>query len=90
MNESRTIRWVTVTVTPLPPGWRNVFFDDGEPLACPCPAVLFQENRGTSPPYETRAVFAGWDHGGLCPAVELTDFAGIIGPGQSPGDCDGS
>ena len=91
MDESRAIRWVTVAVTVLPPGWRNVFFDaDGTPDAHPCPAALLQENRGTEPPYETRVVFADWDHGCLHPAAESTGFAGIIGPGQSPEDCDGT
>lgn len=101
--------WETIAITPLPPGWRNVFVDDdGTPAAHPCPAVLLQENRGAviawdepaagrrqtfeaaEPPYETRAVFADWDCGCLCPAVESTNFVGNIGPGQSPEDCDGT
>jgi hypothetical protein len=105
VDTNRTIRWETIAVTPLPAGWRNVFFSDdaGTPDAHPCPAVLLQENRGmvvareggrpvfeaAEPPYETRVVFADWDHGCLCPVVESTGFAGIIGPGQSPEDCDG-
>jgi hypothetical protein len=101
----RTVRWETTAVTPLPPGWRNVFAgDDGTPDAHPCPAVLIQENRGTlieqegkpavfeaaESPFETRVVFADWDRGCLCPVVESTGFAGIIGPGQAPEDCDGT
>jgi hypothetical protein len=91
MDESRTIRWVTIAVTPLPPGWRNVFFSaDGTPDAHPCPAVLLQENRSAGPPYETRVVFAERDGACLYPVDEPGDFAGIIHPGQSPEDCDGT
>lgn len=91
MDESRTIRWVTIAVTPLPQGWRNVFFDaGGAPDAHPCPAVLLQENRSAGSPHETRVVFADWDHGCLFPVIESDNFFGVIGPGQSPEDCDGT
>jgi hypothetical protein len=101
----RTVYWKTIAVTPLPPGWRNVFAgDDGTPEAHPCPAVLLQENCGTfvaqegkrtvfgaaEPPFGTRVVFADRDGGYLCPAVESDGFIGVIGPGQAPEDCDGT
>ena len=86
-----TARWETIAVTALPSGWRIVFFDDhGKPDPYPCPAVLLQENRAAGPPHATRAVFADWDHGCLRPAAELPRFAGVIGPGQTPEDCDGT
>ena len=110
MNKDRTIyfiTWETIAVTPLPPGWRNVYRDDDGALhATPCPAILLQENRGTTkawdepqgdgpplrrshftaaePPYETRAVFADWDHSCLCPADEASNYHGTIAPGQDP------
>lgn len=36
--------WRTIAVTPLPPGWRNVYADpDGTEHTEPCPALLLQE-----------------------------------------------
>lgn len=98
--------WETVAITPLPPGWRNVYriAGDDSPHENPCPAILLQEDRGTTeawdepqgdgpmrrrsrfkaaePPYETRAIFADWDHSCLCPADEASNYAGGDGPGQ--------
>jgi len=91
MDKTPAARWVTTAVTPLQPGWRNVFFAaDGTPDAHPCPAVMLQENRSTDPPYDTRVVFADWGGGCLHPVDESGNFAGVIHPGQSPEDCDGT
>lgn len=44
-----TTRWETVAVTALPPGWRNVYRTaDGTLYEIPCPAILLQENCGTT------------------------------------------
>lgn len=54
MNDSRSnirqvIGWATVAVTALPSGWRNVYRqEDGRLEESPCPAILLQENRGTT------------------------------------------
>lgn len=88
--------WETVAVTPLPPGWRNVYRENGEVRAYLCPAVLLQENRGkvavwddsfepAEPPYETRAVFAAWTDSYLEPA-DVMGYEGTISPGQEPAD----
>jgi len=38
--------WVTVSITPLHPGWRNVYREpDGSFRTNPCPALLLQEFR---------------------------------------------
>jgi hypothetical protein len=39
--------WETVAVTALPPGWYNVYHDDGAHQSSPCPALLTQEHRET-------------------------------------------
>jgi len=102
VDKARTIyitTWETIAVTALPPGWRNRYRDDdGTHHETPCPAILLQEDRGTTkawdelqgdgqpprrrshftaaePPYETRAVFADWDGGELCPANDASNYA---------------
>ena len=42
--DSRSTDWITVGVTPLPPGWINVYRDDdGGYLTEPAPALLLEE-----------------------------------------------
>ena len=40
--------WETVGVTALPPGWRNTFSQGDGLTVTPCPALLLQEDRGTT------------------------------------------
>ena len=40
--------WETVAVTALPVGWRNTYAVDGLTETEPCPAMLLQEDRGTT------------------------------------------
>jgi len=48
-NVRQVIEWATVAVTALPSGWRNVYRqEDGSLEEGPCPAILLQENRGTT------------------------------------------
>lgn len=35
--------WRTIAVTPMPPGWVNIFDVDGQQTAWPCPAILLQQ-----------------------------------------------
>ena len=49
--------WYTIAVTPLPPGWFNVYGnDDGTEFAERCPVVLLQEHRETCHAGETKNV----------------------------------
>lgn len=80
--------WTTVAVTPLPPGWTNLYrLDNGDTMQCPTPAVLLQELRETTrhgrtvhhkPPHDTRAVFADIDGGELVPASDADNYAGTV------------
>lgn len=52
-NYRETEIWTTIAVTPLAPGWRNVYLlDDGELAVNPCPALLLEE---------CRQVYRSWD-----------------------------
>jgi hypothetical protein len=78
---SREEVWQTVSFSPLPQGWSNLFEDRSEN----CPGVLLQENRGWvdgpisldyDPPFKTRVVFASYDDVGTLRSV--TDYPGYI------------
>lgn len=91
----RVIEWETVAVTALPPGWFNVYKDEGKQLITPCPALLLQEARAVSddptgsvktvhePPYETRVVFADFESGELYPANDLGNYQTTTGPSET-------
>jgi hypothetical protein len=65
-NRRCTIGWEEVAVTALPPGWRNVYREEGALIERPCPAVLIQENRG---------VHVSWDEPGTdAPLTRRTRF----------------
>lgn len=65
-NRRARIRWEDCAVTALPPGWRNVYREEGALIERPCPAVLLQENRGTD---------ISWDEPGTdAPFIRRTRF----------------
>lgn len=40
--------WETIGVSALPTGWRNTFGQGDDLTVTPCPALLLQEDRGTT------------------------------------------
>lgn len=59
-NTRHEHHWVTINVTPLRPGWVNVFcYNDPERIkTSPCPALLTQELRSKSR-FELRSTISG-------------------------------
>jgi hypothetical protein len=95
-------RWVTVAVTALPSGWRNVYRDkNGAVTTSSCAAILLQEERyiifgSTGPssdredteryPYATRVVCAAFTGRGLEATVDLTNYIRTMARGEELAD----
>ena len=63
--------WTTVAFNPLPPGWVNVWEQEGDPLffTLPCPGVLVEECVEDGERV-TRTVAAKFDEGYVVPAMD--------------------
>lgn len=95
MSNDQRLTWITVGVTALPAGWRNVYrVDSGALISAPCAALLLQEQRLLTSDYEigqalqgSRVCYADESDGfgELVPAIDgASNYLGTCGPGEDP------